>query len=186
MKNKLGTLITLGVVAVIALAVIIMYFAKVTYMPAMTNPTAITVYQTSTKSATFTKTEQESEYYNILNSYNQSFQQNFLSALFAGQTQVAGSLTSGGQLRTTTSAPAFSTYLVLDFEEQKIVVQGHQQNVSVDQVIVQIQNTTTFSETTVYFKQVSEYSNQSATYYTMKTLANQAQIYKLITELVIA
>lgn len=181
MKKKLGAYITLGAIALIAAAILVMYLVPVSYMPAMSKPINITVYQTSTKYGTFSPESGTENYNKVYDAYNQSFGQNFLSALFAGQTKAASSQNASGQLSTTTSAPSYSTYLVLNFNAQKITVNGHKQNVSVDQVIVQVQNTTTFADVKVYFKQAG--TTGTTTYYYMTTLAKQAALYELITNL---
>ena len=181
MKKKLGAYITLGAVALIAVAILVMYLMPVSYMPAMSKPTNITVYQTSTKYGTFSPESGVENYNKIYDAYTKSFGQNFLSALFAGQTTVAANQKAGGQLSTTTTAPSYSTYITVNFDAQKITVNGQKQNVSVDQVIVQVQNTTTFTDVKVYFKQAG--TSGTTTYYYMTTLAKQAALYELITNL---
>lgn len=178
MKKKLGAYITLGVVAVIAVAIMVMYFAPVSYMPSMSKPNNITVYQTSTKYGTFSPESGAETYNEVLTAYNQSFKQNFLSAVFAGQTIGAD---VNGELKTTTTEPSFAIGVKLNFDAQKITVNGHQQNVSVDQVILQVENTTTFADVKVYFKQAG--TSGTPTYYYMTTLAKQASLYELITTL---
>lgn len=178
MKKKLGAYITLGVVAVIAIAIMIMYLVPVSYVPSMSKPNSITVYQTSAKYGTFDKTIDSESYNKILTAYNKSFQQNFLSAVFAGQTVGAD---ANGELKTTTTEPSYSTYIELNFDAQKITVNGHKQNVLVDQVILQVENTTTFADVKVYFKQAG--TSGATTYYYMTTIAKQASLYELITTL---
>lgn len=181
MKKKLGLYITLGVIALAAVAIIIMYLMPVSYMPSMSKPTNITVYQTSTKYGTFSAESGAETYNKVLDAYNQSFKQNFLSALFAGQTTAAKNQNSSGQLSTTTTKPSYSTYLVLNFDAQKISVNGHKQNVSVDQVIFEVENVASFEDVKVYFKQAG--ASGTTTYYYMTTLAKQAPLYYLITNL---
>ncbi|MBR2052994.1 MAG: hypothetical protein IKK20_02845 [Clostridia bacterium] len=180
MKKKLGLYVTLGAIALVAMAIIIMYLMPVSYLPSMSKPTNITVYQTTSKYGTFSADTSAKTYNEILDAYNKSFQQNFLSAVFAGQTAATS---ANGELKTTTTKPSYSTYIVLNFDAQKIVVNGHKQNVSVDQVLLQVENTTTFGDVKVYFKQAG--TSGTTTYYYMTTLAKQAALYEVITSLTI-
>lgn len=181
MKNKIAPMIVLGITALIVVAVMVLYFTPVSYMPKMSNPNYIQVHQTSTKYVTC---DSENEVYGkVLSVFNNSFSQNTLSAIFAGQTSGAFNQTATGELRTTTEAPDFVTYVQFDYNEgQKISVNGHLQTVAVEEVIVQVENIVGFAETTVYFKQVSQ-PGESTTYYYMTTLANQAELYKLVQEI---
>lgn len=181
MKKKLGTLITLGAVALVAMAIIILYFAPVSYMPALTAPGHIIVYQSQSTSATLTANQET--YNKVWAEYQNSFKQNMLSAIFAGQTNGVQNQTLSGELRTTQNAPNFSTYLVFNYDTaQSIVVSGHKQNVLIDQVQIEVENEVGYTNTTVYFRQVSD-PNEKKTYYFMTTLANQNSLYKLITGL---
>ena len=181
MKNKIAPIIVLGITALIVLAVMVLYFTPVSYMPKMSNPNYIQVHQTSTKYVTCDSDDEV--YGKVLSTFNNSFSQNMLSAIFAGQTSGALNQTATGELRTTTDAPDYVTYVQFDYNEaQKITVNGHLQNVAVEEVIVKVENIVGFSETTVYFKQVTQ-PGETITYYYMTTLANQAELYKLIQEI---
>lgn len=181
MKNKLAPMIVLGVTAIIVLAVMVLYFTPVSYMPQMANPNYIQVHQTSTKHTTCDSNDEI--YKKVLSDVNKSFSQNMLSAIFAGQTSGALNQTSTGELRTTTDAPDYVTYVQFDYNQgQTIYVNGHKQNVAVDEVIFQVENIVGFTEVTVYFKQVNT-PGETTTYYYMTTLANQAELYKLLQEI---
>ena len=181
MKKKLGTLITLACVAVVALAIIILYFMPVTYMPNLSTPNHMIVYKTSSQSATLLP--QDDKYKQIWGEYKNSFEQNMLSAIFAGQTKGIKNQTSSGELKTTKNEPTFQTYIVFNFDTaQKIVVAGHTQNVLVDQVKIEVSNATGYSDTTVYFRQVSGVAEQT-NYYYMTTLASQSKLYQTIQDI---
>lgn len=181
MKNKIAPMIVLGVTALLILTVMVLYFTPISYMPNMAKPDYIQVHQTSTKHTTCD--ENDELYGKVLTTFNKSFSQNLLSAIFAGQTSGALNQTSIGELRTTTTAPDYVTYVQFDFNEgQKITINGHEQNVAIEEVIVEVENVVGFAETTVYFKQITS-PGESTTYYYMTTLANQAELYKLIQEI---
>lgn len=181
MKKKLGTLIALGVVAVVALAIIVLYFMPVSYMPALSQPSHMIVYKSSSQSATFSPSDEK--YNDIWGEYQNSFKQNMLSAIFAGQTSGIQNQTSSGELKTTKNAPSFSTKLVFNYDTaQKIVVGGHAQNVLIDQVQIEITDGVGYSDAKVYFRQVVEVGAQ-VTYYYMTTLANQSSLYETISSL---
>lgn len=181
MTKKMGSIIALGVVALLAVVVVILYLIPVNYAPKLSAPNSIIVQQSSDKNATVLKENEEDIYNKIMKEFNKSLTRNLLSAIFAGQSSGGTNLTDNGLLPSTTTLPSADVQLVLTYDAQTLTINGKSQPRKVTNVIFQLSDTTTYQAATIYFQQ-----EDGTGYYEYKTFAMQSNLYDYIMDLNIA
>lgn len=172
MKKNLAAYVLLGLVALIAVAIMVMYFVPVNYVPTFNAKyTSVEVYQNSEKHATYN--EHTEEFAKVVGDYNASFKQNLLSAIFAGQTSGMGIVSS------TSEKYNFDKYVILWLEGSEghdLVINGKKQPEKVLNVVVGVTDVAGFRTVKVYFNQAENHNK----YYVVNTFANQSTLYKTI------
>lgn len=181
MKKKLGTLISLGVVALLSIAVIILYLVPVNYTPLVANPNYIVVNKTETTSGTFTNAVNETQYNEIITEFNQSFTRSLLSAIFAGQTTGGLNQSATGELPSTTTID-LTTYVSFRYNEaQTLIINSHEQSLKFTEMIFAVSDSSIYDQVTIYFKQ----NVTGTSYYKLTTYALQVNFYDYIQDLVL-
>lgn len=178
MTKKLGSIIALGVVALIALVVVILYVIPVNYAPNLRQPNSIIVQQSSTQSATVLKEENKKMYDKIMSEFNDSLTRSLLSAIFAGQNSGGLNISANGVLPTITTIPNAEVQIQLTYSAQDLVINNKTQPRKITSVIYQINDTKTYQKTMIYFEQEG-----GAGYYQYATYAMQSGLYDYITSL---
>lgn len=182
MSKKLISFISLGLVALIAVIITIMYLIPVNYSPKINNPDSIIVYESKTSNVgTFQEKNESSQenYRKILTEFNNSFTRNYLSALFAGQTSGAINQTKNGFLYYESPTSSMDRYLIFTYTEpQTLVINNVEQEKTFTKIYMEIKSSNSYVLTSLYF-QVSDASN----YLLLQTYANQNNLYNLITDL---
>lgn len=180
MKKKIISAVALGLVVLLIIGIFVLYLVRVNYVPKLDNPDSIQVYKDD-KHNTFSS--DKNAYNDILVAYNNSFNQKLLSAIFAGQTGGAFNQQTNGDLPTTNSLSVTAPYIKLDYDNaQTLVVNGYTQDLTVNQVILEVKDSSKYAEVKIYYKQ----ANTTSSYYYMTTLANQSALYKVIDNLQLA
>ena len=181
MSKKLGSIIALGVIALLAVVVVVLYLIPVNYAPKLKNPNSIIVQQSSTLNATVLKENDKKIYNNLMNKFEESLTRSLLSAIFAGQSSGGTNVTDNGVLPSTASIPNAEVQIVLTYNAQKLVIDGKEQPRKVTNVIYQLSDTKTYQPATIYFQQ-----EDGSAYYEYKTFAMQSNLYDYVMSLQIA
>lgn len=183
MTKKLGSIIALGIVALLAVVVVILYLIPVNYAPKLSEPNSIIVQQSSTKNGTFLKENDEKKYNKIMQEFNDSLTRNLLSAIFAGQSSGGTNVADKGILPSVQpqSIPNADVQIVLTYDAHTLKINGKTQPRKVTNVIYQLSNTKTYQPATIYFQQ-----EDGTAYYEYKTFALQTNLYNYIMDLEIA
>lgn len=181
--KKTGSIIGLGIVAILAITIIVLYLVPVHYAPKLDAPYKITIYKSSTIYGDFVDGEEDDKevYDKVLAYFDSSLTRNLLSAIFAGQTQGGIDLTESGILKTVSTASSTYPQVVLSFSEpQTLVINGKTQLLPINEVIYELADTDIYTITTIYFKQIS------LKYYQYKTYAIQNDFYEFVNSLSLA
>jgi len=171
LKKKIGTLISMGVVAILAITIITMVIIPVNYKPIIANPASISIRNSNNDNGLYTTTNTNHINYinNILEKFENSFTRSYLSALFAGQINSTLIITQSSSIE------SFSSYkLTFNYNTaQTLTVNGISQTHTYDKVIFSVSDTTGYNEINIYFQQTVNDDQ----YYVMKTFASQSVLF---------
>ncbi len=189
MKKKIILWVSLGLVLLLALAVILLAVLKKDYSPEFDlSPKAITITDSSSKNYyNYFANDNENEkvmFEKLISQYNDSMKQSILASMFSGH------LSNNVEISLKSSAPTLTGYKVtLDFKadmtlkkDGKNFVYGTDSSKTIvfSEVMFAIDETKGYHEFNIY---AIEHVDTKTNYYEITTLANTYELYQTISGL---
>ena len=170
MKKKISIAVGFGILAILAVAVIIMASIQVNYKPQIANPTVISITNANSKNITLTEEENEKIYNEVLTQFENSFTRSYLSALFAGQTSNENDAIQTNNLENFNSYKVVFNY---SNNPQDLTINGETKPQKYSQIIFGVSDFEGYQKINVYFK----HSTSSTVYYLLETFTSQSNFF---------
>ena len=187
LASRIISIVLMVIFAGIAILVIFASFLPKNFNPNLNDPTFIKIYQSDTQSASYGTVygENTEEYKKIMELYNDSFKTTLMSALFQNKLGEKVTVKEGYKSLSSLSG----TYIEFFYNEsQNIMLDGQEykaeivSNTSYIRVVIEVLDTTDFSQINVYFKYRDTGANNYS-YVRFLTYARQAELYDYIEKL---
>ena len=192
-KNIIAKILII-LVAIIGLSLIILSFIPVKYNVNLhlDNATRITLYQSGKASSDIYKTEKEEDFNNIIKTFNNTFSKDiFANAFFTGKLNNKENIEYNYQYNAISNiaqkSNSESKYILFSYsQEQQIVLNGKDYTSSelnsaskmFNQVLVEINDASTLTKSTIYYLNSSGNTNFRVTFYsTGEKLSNLIDEY---------
>ncbi len=192
-KNIIAKILII-LIAIIGLSLIILSFIPVKYNVNLhlDNATRITLYQSGKASSDIYKTEKEEDFNNIIKTFNNTFSKDiFANAFFTGKLNNKENIEYNYQYNAISNiaqkSNSESKYILFSYsQEQQIVLNGKDYTSSelnsaskmFNQVLVEINDASTLTKSTIYYLNSSGNTNFRVTFYsTGEKLSNLIDEY---------